>query len=281
MSTVPFTPTQERISPTLSARLAPLLDRLRAPATPPTPDRQRPWRYEFKYLVPHMARRPLVADISPYVRPDANGDQQGCYTVRSIYLDSIDWRCFHEKAAGVPRRHKLRIRTYLGSPGHEPVKFEIKHHVFSRVSKDTATVDRATYESLLPALRQRRIAPAPVTQSSAALRWFFCQAHLQNLAPKIIVQFRRQAFAARHGSDVRVTLDDELKSGRARHLFDELPPSLPLLPPGVSVFEIKVKRALPTWLRRAIESYHLRLQSVSKYGAAAMAGPYGLDGESD
>jgi len=281
MSMTPFMPTPERLNTTLTDRLGAFINRMRLPAAPSPSDQQRPWRYEFKYLVPRFARRPLIADISSYVRPDVHGDAQGCYTVRSIYLDSVDWRCFHEKAAGIPRRHKLRIRTYPESPGNTPVKFEIKHHVFSRVSKDTAMADRETYDALLPALRQRRVALRPGTQSSAALLRFFFQTHFQNVSPKIIVQFRRQAFACKHGFDVRVTLDDELRSGPARHLFDDLPPSQPLLPLGTSVFEIKVRRQLPTWLRRVIESYHLRLQSVSKYGSAVVSGPYGLDDESD
>ena len=60
-------------------------------------------RYEFKYLVrPEVAER-VVDFLAPHLEMDEHcrGRDSNSYTVRSIYFDSPDFECFHEKL-GLP-----------------------------------------------------------------------------------------------------------------------------------------------------------------------------------
>lgn len=240
--------------------------------TPP-----RRWRRELKYLVARHLRHPLIADLLPLVEPDGHGGLNGCYTARSLYLDATDWRCFHDTAAGVARRHKLRIRTYPDDRS-SLVKFEVKHHWNGFISKDVAPVVRDTYEALLPALQGRWMLDGRWAGAPEPLRAFFRLKQLDGLTPVLNVQFRRRAFFARHDRTVRVTFDDALSACRARDLFQPMPRGRPLIPAGGTILEVKVDRAVPYWLHRLIIKYRLRLQSFSKYGHAAANGPFGLDG---
>ncbi len=234
------------------------------------------WRYEFKYIVPRHVRGPLTADLRAFVRPDPHGDPRGFYSVRSLYLDSSDWRCVLDKSAGLPRRQKLRIRTYPNSGEFAPIKFEVKFRINNQILKRVATVDRSDYDSLLSGLHARRMVEGAQLRSNPSLRPFFYVKQLRGMAPVINVEFRRQAFTARHDRLIRVTLDDSLIACRARSLFEPIHRARRLTLGAGCVLELKVARTLPLWLSRLTAKYRLRLQSVSKYNRAAELGMRGL-----
>ena len=228
--------------------------------------------------MPRHLRRPLTADLRAFTTVDGHGDGEGRYLVRSLYLDSLDWMCFFDKLAGLSVRCKLRIRDYPGAGNAGPVKFEVKYRRGQRITKDVATVDRATYERWLPLLHRRRMIDACFLEGSPGLRAFFHLKQLYAMAPIANVQFRRQAFFARSDRHVRITLDDALVFRRARDLFAPMPRA-PLLATGsLCILEVKVERSIPYWLSRLIGKYGLQAQSVSKYSHAAATGPFGLDG---
>src|SRR3989344_9395414 len=69
-------------------------------------------RHEFKYiLTPHQARL-----IEEYIeRRHLSTDEyakNGEYFITSLYFDTPGLRDYHEKLAGLNRRHKLRARIY-------------------------------------------------------------------------------------------------------------------------------------------------------------------------
>src|SRR4030042_488943 len=99
-------------------------------------------RLEYKYLVPTMYMDRLRANLLGYLdyddyaarRPDKE------YSVRSIYLDSPDFKCYYEKIDGTHTRKKLRIRGYNRREDTPRVFFEIKRKYDNFVSKDRARV---------------------------------------------------------------------------------------------------------------------------------------------
>ena len=74
-------------------------------------DENRKFRHELKYQCSeaHLAIiRNRLQGVIPYDRHAANGQ----YTIRSMYFDNFENRCFHENESGTDPREKFRIRIY-------------------------------------------------------------------------------------------------------------------------------------------------------------------------
>ncbi len=228
---------------------------------------------------PQFLRSALTADLRAFADPDRHAGPDGFYTVRSLYLDSPEWTCVHEKLAGESRRHKLRVRAYPASgPAAPIVKFEVKHRQDTRIAKDTVSVAAATYQALLPDLRTHRTPPAALLHRAPRLAGFFRLKQLHAMTAAVTVEFRRQALVVRTDRHVRVTFDDRLMASGPTDPLQPLPAGRPLLGPLHSVLEIKLTHTMPYWLNRLVDKYRLQVESVSKYVRGATAGPFGLDG---
>lgn len=70
-------------------------------------------RYEVKYAVPHLESEAIEAYLMahPASFTRAYADRQ----VNNIYLDTPEFKCFHENVEGHPQRKKLRLRWYGSS----------------------------------------------------------------------------------------------------------------------------------------------------------------------
>lgn len=80
-------------------------------------------REEKKFLLslPEFIR--LSHRLSQVMQEDPHNGVHG-YPIRSLYFDSIDDRDFHEKAAGVELRRKIRLRCY--DPAADYAMLEMK-----------------------------------------------------------------------------------------------------------------------------------------------------------
>jgi len=87
---------------------------------------------------------------------------------------------------------------------------------------------------------------------------------VQHLVPVCLVQYRREGFAARDGSAVRLTIDHDVESTRASWLFPEKPVLKPHRPRR-TIFEIKTRAGEPEWLQEIVRKHKLKLTSNSKY----------------
>jgi SPX domain protein involved in polyphosphate accumulation len=86
-----------------------------------------------------------------------------------------------------------------------------------------------------------------------------------NQEPKVLIQYRRQAFERRELGRIRVNFDDELVATRNLQLLDPLRGARRVMRYGHAVFEIKVDGAVPSWLHMLIGKYNLQNQAFSKY----------------
>lgn len=213
--------------------------------------------------------------------PDPLGDSEGYYGIRSLYFDSVDWRCFADKQAGLAVRHRLRVRGYMQSGGGPifGIKFEIKHRRNDRIAKVVARIGDG-YECLRPFFRERPLPSDHPLAGSLELRQFFGLKTIHSLLPVVNVQFRRQAFVARSDTTVRVTLDGHLSARPARDLLEPWPGKPVSIIGRDTILEIKVHRSLPFWVRRLIQKYRLQKASISKYCRSVAHCPFGLDASS-
>lgn len=246
---------------------------------PKADPKARVWRHEIKYVVPSYVRGALTADLRGFMKPDAYAGTDGCYVVRSLYLDSADFVCVFDKEAGQLQRHKLRLRSYPSASGPgDAVKFEIKHRYGAKVSKDVASVTVSAYRHLLDDLTARRMPDARWLREFPALTAFFRLVRLYGMAPRSMVTYRRQALVAAGDPSIRITFDDRLAAGRPGDLLAPALPGRALMCPSFSVLELKLGSRMPYWLHKLAVKYHLENVPVSKYFRGAMVSAYGFEG---
>lgn len=64
----------------------------------------------------------LLDDLLPYIEQDEHADENGYYTISSIYLDNDTWQCFYETINKDRYRQKVRLRVY-GEVNNDSVSF--------------------------------------------------------------------------------------------------------------------------------------------------------------
>jgi SPX domain protein involved in polyphosphate accumulation len=223
-------------------------------------------RQEIKYMIDRTTRTALARDLAAFMRPDAHAGGEEGYLVRSLYFDTAEYMAYHEKLAGMAVRHKLRIRAYGENPSQSPVvRFEVKSRYLSFIKKITVDIPSADYNEVELALKRRMLPPARLLNDAGVSKEFFRLQRQYNMEPKVIVQYRRQAFERRETSRVRVSFDDELMATRHLDLLSHLRGARALLRPGHCIFEIKVDDIMPYWMHMLISKYDLQNRAISKY----------------
>jgi hypothetical protein len=223
-------------------------------------------RLEVKYWVDRTTRTALTQDLLAFMRPDAHAGAEGGYLVRSLYYDTSDYMAYHEKLSGAAVRHKLRARAYGEDPSQSSlVRLEVKSRYLSYIYKTTVDIPRADYDEVAFALRRGTLPPARLMNDTKISKEFFRLQRQYNMAPKVLIQYRRQAFERRETSRVRANFDDELLACTNLDLLGPLKGARRLQKYNRAIFEIKVDDNLPFWLHQLIVKYNLQSQAISKY----------------
>lgn len=223
-------------------------------------------RLEVKYFVDRTTRTALTQDLLAFMRPDKHSTSDDGYLVRSLYYDTHDCMAYHEKLSGAAQRHKLRARAYGANPNDSKlVRFEVKSRYLSYIYKTSVDVPRQNYEEVADALKRRILPPANLMNDVNVSKEFFRLQRQYNMAPTVLIQYRRQAFERNEGSRVRANFDDELLASTNLDLLGPLKGARRLLQYGRAIFEIKVDEHLPFWLHQLISKYNLQSQAISKY----------------
>jgi len=224
-------------------------------------------RYEFKYLLrPELAER-VVDFLAPYLEMDEHcrGRDSNTYTVRSIYFDSPDFECFHEKLGGQKHREKFRIRTY-NNLGSGPLFLENKIKDGLSYVKDKVTLNADTlkaiknldYDSLSEVDRHDK--------DKRILDKFFFYIYRKAYYPVVLVVYDREAYVYPGQDTIRVTLDKNLRARMFPNLaqiYDE--ERLEYLLYHWIILEIKFTDILPRWMMPLNSLFYLKRQACSKY----------------
>jgi SPX domain protein involved in polyphosphate accumulation len=222
-------------------------------------------RLEYKYLVPTMYMDNLRANLLGYLDYDdyAARRPQKEYTVRSIYLDSPDFKCYYEKLDGTHTRKKLRIRGYNKREDTPRVFFEIKRKNDNFVSKDRA---RVPIQDIRNALQNSNSVMYLDDDERKYLNNFYFYYHLRRLEPKVLIVYDREPFQCKFGSNLRITIDKNLRS-KVVYDYDMLFDEQDLVSSFRNEFilEIKFYQVLPEWIDKVIGRYDLTRVAVSKY----------------
>jgi len=222
-------------------------------------------RFELKYLLTLQQAERLKTGLRAYVVPDEHSDDNGRYTLSSLYYDSPDLRCYRENVDGVKFRRKLRIRRYETGEAftdETPVFLEVKQR-FDRVTQKRRTI--LPYSEALRLCNDREI-PDHEPDDRAVIEEIYVFLWQYNLRPTSIVRYERQAFTGtEYDSGLRVTFDTSLSFRAHRPHLHEQSSGLPMLPADLVVMEIKVNERIPYWLTEMIAAHNLQLVGLSKY----------------
>lgn len=230
-------------------------------------------RLEYKYLLPLNIIDQLRSDLLRYMEYDdfASRKPQKGYTVRSIYLDSYDFKCYYEKLDGILTRNKFRVRGYDSRDENKNIFLEIKRKHDGFISKDRYPVPLQNFGQKwsIDSCTNDGIA-----EEDEALSNFSYHYHLKNLQPKVLVTYDREPFQCKFGSSLRITFDKNLRSkpvSSFESLFDDH--DLTKSYGDRFIFEIKFFQVLPQWINSVLMKYDLTRISVSKYTTSIDAHP--------
>lgn len=214
-----------------------------------------PFRHEIKHEISEADRFLLRGRLHAALRVDPNG-VDGCYRVRSLYFDNADDKALREKIDGAPRREKFRIRFYQGDPSR--LTLEKKSKIITLCAKVSEPLDpdvcRAVLAGNFDALRS----------GGSLCRELFCKMRTQQLRPRTVVDYSREAFLCSAGN-VRITVDSDIRARLTPRGF--LSPRLPELSVGRAVLEVKYDAFLPDFVRDLVQLPGRRAAAFSKYAA--------------
>lgn len=217
------------------------------------------FRHEFKYLCSELQLQMLESRLKGIMQTDAHAGADGSYTIRSLYFDDLEDRCYYENENGVDRRSKYRIRIYNGSDQY--IHLEKKSKLRGMNQKEGC---RITREQCL-ALMHNQIDMSVFDTYPPLLQEFILQIKTKGMAPKVIVEYDRKPYVYAIGN-VRVTLDRNIRS--SSDVMSFLEPNLygrQIMPQGRQLLEVKYDALLPDHIYRTVQMKDLSRTSFSKY----------------
>ena len=218
-------------------------------------------RHEIKHYINYADLLQLRSSLSLVMDRDEHSVNNHGYQVRSLYFDHYADKALLEKLNGVDDREKFRLRLYNGNP--DLINLEKKSKRNGLSYKEIAALPQETCEALLEgdysALKQT---------DRPLLMEFYAKLHFQQLRPRTIVEYEREAFKMTAGN-VRVTLDHHIRStGQPGQFTAKSYPSLPL--PDVCVLEVKYDNYLPEIVRAVTALASRQSSSFSKYAVTRL-----------
>lgn len=222
-------------------------------------DVQNKGRHELKHYINASDVALLRTRLRAVAKPDINASEDGVYTVRSLYFDNYSDKAVVEKLSGLSKREKFRLRYYDNDTSF--IRLEKKSKANRLTYKESAEVSAILCQALLAGDFSPLNSP-----HEPLLMELYSKIHYQNLRPKNIVEFRREAYTYRAGN-VRVTFDSGIKT--SNNVSGFLNPGKTGIPAtGAIILEIKYDGFLPDVVRDILQISHRNQTEFSKYVAA-------------
>jgi len=213
-------------------------------------------RTEVKYRIPAEKYPAFRREMEKYMQPD----DYGLSLISSIYYDTDNSDLAVRSLEKPPYKEKLRLRAY-GIPGRESTVFpEIKKKVRGVVYKRRAAMKLREAEAFLNA----GIMPAVDSQIIRELKYF---RDFYQLSPALLLAYDREAFFGRNDSQLRMTVDCNIRYRDYDLRLDHGPYGKQLDLGGDSLLEIKANGAMPLPVVHILDKYHIYPSSFSKYGS--------------
>lgn len=215
-------------------------------------------RYELKYLLTEAQKQAVLQAMQPHMAPD----KYGRTTIRNIYFDTPNYRLIRRSLEKPVYKGKLRIRSYQKADADSTVFVELKKKYDSVVYKRRISLPAARAMNWLC----HREGPEQAGQIIREIDYFLD--FYSPLSPTVFLCYDRVAYYAKDCSDFRVTFDDNILCRRENLYLDSDPSGAAILPPGMTLMEIKSNGGIPLWLSHTLTQNRIFKTSFSKYGIA-------------
>ena len=215
------------------------------------------YRHELKFLVSDAELELIRYRLKLLMRQDIH-QKEGGYAVRSLYFDDFYDSCMQENENGIDNRRKYRIRIYDGDDTVIKLEKKIKCRGMTRkISREISREDCQTYMSgRAPCLNQG---------STQLEKELYAEIKMCGMHPVTVVEYERTAFVEPRGN-VRITFDRNIScSENLEHFLDQKILTVPLLPEGNHVMEVKYDELLPDYIAQILELGTLQRTAFSKY----------------
>jgi len=234
-------------------------------------------RREYKYLIPERGLAELRRTIEGFCSLDPHHIDGG-YTIRSLYFDTRDFRLHAANIHEAPDRFKARLRAYPNTKA--PVFFEIKHRIMDVIQKSRAPIPYDIWPSGLElGFRMAH------QQHDVYLERFQTLYHTYHLEPKMLVDYRREAWMSEIDDYARVSIDRNIRCqpiskvsltavpGRWRPVDNKI---MTKTKEPMCVVELKFYNSPPRWMCGLVNRLNLVRRQFSKYAysvASSHKGP--------
>lgn len=215
-------------------------------------------RYEFKYLLTEDQKNHILHRLTDYMTQD----QYGQVVIRNLYYDTDNYRLIRHSLEKPIYKEKLRIRSYKCISDNEPVFVELKKKYNHVVYKRRLTLPQADALTWLSGNTVRY----PTCQIGSEIEYF--RDYYKTLRPVVYLSYNRQAWCCPDGNDFRVTFDHDILCRQEELSLSSEPYGTSLLPPGMTLMEIKTSGGIPLWMTELLTKKHIYKTSFSKYGTA-------------
>ena len=218
-------------------------------------------RHELKHYINASDYAQLRARLRIVAKPDEHAGADGGYRVRSLYFDNYSDKAVIDKLSGQSRREKFRLRYYDGDTSF--IRLERKSKANRLCCKESAAVTEEQCAAILAGRYEVLKEP-----DNPLLMELYTKIHYQNLRPRSIVDYRREAYIYRAGN-VRITFDSGIRTSNSVAGF--LTPTLTTIPAaGSMIMEIKYDGFLPDIIRDIVQISHRNQTEFSKYVVARL-----------
>lgn len=219
------------------------------------------YRNELKFEISDFDAMRIKSRLFPLMHTDHHQGSAG-YLIRSLYFDDLYDSCAAEKENGISHREKYRIRQYNNNPNFIRLEKKTRHGSMSR--KTMHPLSLQDYNVLLSG-DMDRIHALLAQSRGTLLEEFLLKILHRKFSPKCVVEYERFAFTEKTGN-VRITFDRNIAgSNQVEHFFDAALYTVPAMPQGHQILEIKYDELLPHHILQTLDPGSLRRQSFSKY----------------
>lgn len=215
-------------------------------------------RYELKYLLTKEQKKALLSLMEGHMKLD----RYGRTTIRNLYFDTDDYRLIRHSIEKPVYKEKLRVRSYCRAGMDDPIFVELKKKYQSVVYKRRVVMPQRKAMDWLC----RKTDHPEQSQITDEID-YFCGFY-RNLQPKVFLSYEREAYYSLDGSDLRMTIDENILSRQQEISLDSKAWGIPLLDTDLSLLEVKTSGGIPLWLTAFLTEQGINKTSFSKYGTA-------------
>ena len=224
------------------------------------------FRHELKYKISKSDYLAISRRVKPVMKTDAHSNENGRYTIYSVYFDNVYDKALLEKINGVQKREKFRIRYY--NKDFSFITLEKKSKYNDLCMKESVQISKDEFFSILSGggewMKQH---------PTQLVKELYCKMKTEQLRPRVIVSYLREAYIYAPGN-VRETFDSQIRTSLFVRNFAESDFD------GINVadntddmiLEVKFDDFLPDIIARLIQTGNTRQQAFSKYCACRRFG---------